>query len=618
MSDAIPALSQPAGQPGFTLRWALRRGEPGGASESGLVVSPDGLTYQAGYLWLRATLPAWSTLRHVETAAVGSRASFALLFGAAHWKGRQDSWLSAADLATFLERHRAGQPPPVLDVDGNYCVVSYDHVSDSVWVATDFWATVGFYYGRGADFAVVSSRAAAVADLIGSPVDATAYLALLRSAVFPAGSTLFRDVSRISMGEALRLAPLVRDVAPTPLAPLYREPDDGSFRDSVERSVAALRRVVPFTGSRPGTVVDITAGNDTRLLAAALAGRADVTRDLTFRVVGPSTSPDVVISTRLAGRLGWTHRACAQQTGALTADALADTAVAADGSFSLEFIANRLAFEERQWPDARHLIGGSAGELFRSWIWQPELLRMGRTPSINYDALLKHRVPRDHRVDVPRITGGRLDQRMHDELLIAPLRKLDASLPSVLNVYKLDLYYIQRLMHRVAWWAIAPRIVTILPFLWTGLTDVSLRLPWRHKVTRRLVTTVVERLHPGLAEEPTDRGAPFRPLRPGTALAYSGYLSSYVSDIVRRHYLSRVPRPLLPSLRPLAIPREWAEPLATPAASPLHDGKDLLERVRSGKGDGLSSTGRQEFLTMLQVQLLFDRYPGIRRELAVS
>ena len=521
MSDTIREPGQRPGEPGFTLKWALGPAAADRTGESGLVVSPDGLTYQAGNLWLRATLPPWSTLRHLETAADGSRASFVLLFGAAHWKGRQDSWLSAADLTTFLERHRAGEPPPVLDADGNYCAVSYDHFSDSVWVATDFWATVGFYYGHGADFAVVSSRAAAVADLIGSPVDATAYVALLRSAVFPAGSTLFRDVSRISMGEALRLAPLVRDVGPIPLAPLYREPDDGSFRESVERSVTALRRVVPFAGSRPATVVDITAGNDTRLLAAALAGRADVARDLTFRVVGPSTSPDVLISSRLAGRLGWTHRVCARQTGALTGDALVDTAVAADGSFSLEYIANRLAFEERHWPDARHLIGGTAGELFRNWIWQPELLRMGRTPSINYDALLRHRVSRDRRVDVPRITGGRLDQRMHDELLIAPLRKLDASLWSVLNVYKLDLYYIQRLIHRVPWWAIAPRIVTILPLLWMGLTDVSLRLPWRHKMTRRLVTTVVERLHPGLAEEPTDRGAPFRPLRLGTALAYT-------------------------------------------------------------------------------------------------
>jgi hypothetical protein len=618
MSNAISLTSQRPGEPGFTLRWALGPAAADRTDESGLVFSPDGLTYQAGNLRLCATLPPWSTLHHVETAADGPRASFVLLFGAAHWKGRQDSWLSAADLTTFLECHRAGQPPPVLNTDGNYCAVSYDHVSDSVWVATDFWATAGFYYGHGVGYAVVSSRAAAVADLIGSPVDVTTYLALLRGAVFPAGSTLFRDVSRISMGEALRLAPLARDVAPTTLAPLYREPDHGSFRDSVERSVTALRRVVPFTGTRPATVVDFTAGNDTRLLAAALAGRTDVTRDLTFRVVGPPTSPDVAISTRLAGRLGWRHRACAQETGVLTADALVDIAVAADGSFSLESIANRLAFEERQWPDARHLIGGTAGELFRNWIWQPELLRMGRTPSINYDALLRHRVPRDRSVDVSRITTGRLDQRMHDQLLLAPLRKLDARLPSVLNVYKLDLYYIQGLMHRVLWWAIAPRIITILPFLWTDLTDVSLRLPWRHKMTRRLVTSVVERLHPGLAEEPTDRGAPFRRLRPGTAVAYTRYLSSYVSNVVRRHYLSRVPRPILVASRPPAIPSEWAKLLTRPAASPLHDCKGLLERVRSGRGDDLSSTERREFLTMLQVQLLFEHYPGIRRELAVS
>ena len=615
MNEAVTAGQDHLGESGFTLRWDFNPAPATGVADSGISVSPDGLTYQAGHLTLRAAVPSRYTLHHIEMPTNGPHTSFALLFGAAHRKGRQDSWLSQSDLATFLERHRAGLPPPVIDVDGNYCALTYDHVTDSVWVSTDFWATVGFYYGRGSGFAVVSSRAAAVADLIGSPIDTTAYVALLRSAVFPAGSTLFKDVCRINLGEALHLGALVCNVAPTSLGPLYREPEKGSFRDSVERSSLALQRVIPFASSRPRTVVDITAGNDTRLIGAALARRQDVTRDLTFRVVGQPTSPDVVIATRMAERLGWTHRACPPQTGALTADSLSDTAVTADGSFSLEFIANRLAFEERQWPDALHLIGGTAGELFRSWIWQPELLRMGRTPTINYEALLRHRVPRDHSVDVARVTGGRLSQRTHDELLIAPLRKLDAALPSVLNVYKLDLYYIQRLIHRVAWWAIAPRIVTIMPFLWTALTDVSLRLPWRHKVSRRLVTSVVEHVDPRLADEPTDRGAPFQPLRLRTAPSYAHYLSRYVSDVLGRHYLSRAPR-LLASSRPVAIPPEWAERMTRPAATPLHDAKDLLQRVQRGNAGDLSSTARQEFLTMLQVQLLFDRYPGIRRELA--
>jgi hypothetical protein len=190
-------------------------------------------------------------------------------------------------------------------------------------------------------------------------------------------------------------------------------------------------------------------------------------------------------------------------------------------------------------------------------------------------------------------------------------------LPAVLNVYKLDLYYIQRLIHRIAWWAVNTRVTTILPFLWLDITDVSLRLPWRHKVTRRLVTSVVERLEPRLANDPTDRGAPFRPLRLGTAARYAHYLAKYVFDIAGRHYLLREPR-LLSSSRSVAISRDWADLLTTRATHLLHDGRELIRRVGSTGGESLGSAGRREFLTMLQVQLLFDCYPGIRRELAFS
>ena len=123
-----------------------------------------------------------------------------------------------------------------------------------------------------------------------------------------------------------------------------------------------------------------------------------------------------------------------------------------------------------------------------------------------------------------RLSGGLLTREAHDDLLIQPLRRLDAQYPSALNVYKLDLFDIQRQMHRTPWWALAPRILIILPFLWTDMTDSSLRIPWFHKRTRRLITTAVEELNPRVAAEPTDRGAPFRPLRAGTALAYTKYL----------------------------------------------------------------------------------------------
>src|SRR5262249_28312690 len=163
-------------------------------------------------------------------------------------------------------------------------------------------------------------------------------------------------------------------------------------------------------------------------------------------------------------------------------------------------------------------------------------------------------------------------------------------------------------------WIVASRMNTILPFLWTRVTDVSLRIPWQHKRTRRLVATLVEELDPWLSTVPTDRGAPFQPLRFGTAVAYSRYLFSYTSDIIKRHYFRRTPAPLQiqGSQRPPNHRRqlsELAECLQT-SRTPLHEEYGLIDEVKSPGGHQLNRSRKLEFLTVLQMELLWRRYPG--------
>ena len=79
--------------------------------------------------------------------------------------------------------------------------------------------------------------------------------------------------------------------------------------------------------------MDLTAGNDTRLLAAALAERPDIGANLTFRVLGTPISADVRISARIAHQLGWQHVVCPRVIDELTTELLPSIALAADGSF---------------------------------------------------------------------------------------------------------------------------------------------------------------------------------------------------------------------------------------------------------------------------------------------
>jgi hypothetical protein len=607
--------------PEFSIAWTDSSGiQRDGHVESKIDQSVEGmLDYSDINLELHASLPSWSTRQYVESSSDHSKGkSFVLLFGACLWKERANSWWTERDLQHCLELHRSDGVLPLNELDGNFCLISYDRLSQTLWLATDFWATAGFYYGSRGSLTIASNRAAVVADRIHAQIDAMGYLSLLRSTVPAAGSSLFRGVSRISMGQALYFTNSASNARVVETGPIYKEPENWSFRDTLERSRVALSSTIANCVSREQTIVDLTSGNDTRVIAAALSHRSDLTKQLIFRVVGSSGSHDVEVANQIASHFNWRCNANVAISGALTAENAPKVALAADGSFSLDLIANRLFFESTSWPDAQHLVGGMAGELFRNWIWQQELFRMGLTTAINYPALLRHRVPRDHAVDVSSITSGRLSNREHDQWLIGSLRILDQRYPSALNTSKLELYYIQRLMHRTPWWPLASRLITILPFLWSSVTDVSLRIPWRQKRTRRLVTTLVEEFDSWIATLATDRGAPFRPLRMGTAMAYGRYLLSYNRDVIRRHYLERTPAPLqvetTGNSKRADLAPELAELLPGSRIS-LHEDYGLADEVKCGAGSRLSHSRRAEFLTTLQIELLCRNYPGIRREL---
>jgi hypothetical protein len=601
--------------PHFVVTWNTSAPEQ---SETQRIVCESGeesFTYRDRFLQLQTILP---TERYVEPTEQPKGRSFALLFGACLWKDRPNSWLTVADLRSCLEFHRSVGLLPLNELDGTFCLISYDHVSQSLWLTTDFWSTTGFYYGSRQQLIVASNRAAVVADRIQAPIDAMGYLCLLRSAVPPAGSSMFYGVSRITMGKALHLTTSTADNRIVSTGPLYREPERWSFSESVERSMSCLSSTVADCVNRKETIVDLTAGNDTRLIAAALTRRSDLTSGLTFRVIGSAGSRDVEIAKVIANHFHWRHITHPSLNNGLCADNALGVSVLADGAFSLDSIANRLLLEATVSPEAQHLVGGLAGELFRGWIWQQELHRTGRIP-VNYPALLRHRVPRDHAIDTSFITGGRLDSATHDQWLIEPLRQLDTMYPDALNVSKLDIYYIQRMMHRTPWWPVASRLTMMSPFLWTRVTDVSLRIPWLFRRTRRLVTTLVEKFDLWIAKQPTDRGAPFQPFKIRNALAYNRFLLTYLRDVIRRHYLQSTPAPI-------RIGQSSHEPdsqaflpglaeLLHEGRTHLHEENGLAEEMKRAGSNGVSNSRKVEFLTVLQVELLFRNYPGIKREL---
>jgi hypothetical protein len=539
--------------------------------------------------------------------------SFVILFGQAHWKGEFSRHVGTPDLAKLLEAHRAGHDPRLRDLAGNFCLLSYDGQTQSLWIGSDLWGTAAPYYGEKQSEFVVSSRAGVVAEQVKAAIDGISYVTLMRDATLPSGRTLFHGVQRVALGHAIRLDSGTGKADIVSLGGLYRAPLDCTFRESVEYSMRVIVPAITLAASVPDTVVDLSAGNDTRLSAAALTTRPDHGRGVRFRVTGEASDVDVVAAKRIAELSDWLldHHP-KEVVFSLNVKDLMSAAAAGDGSIDLLAIANRLQAEHLYAPRPAHLLGSTCGELFRNWIWQPEVLRMGQTRNVNFTALLQHRIRRDRTSDVRRLSNGALTIAEHDELLLVPYRELAARYPDALNTYKLDLMYILQLQNRIVWWPLAGRLSVEMPYLWSDVTEVSLRLPWVHKATRRLVTTIVESLAPRISIVPTDRRAPFRPLRLTTLGDYVPYLYGYVSDIARRHYFSKAPLPLQKPRRfTEELPREWADFLRGRA---LHDEQGLIDVATETPGL-VSNSQRRELLTMLNVELLCQIYPSIERRL---
>jgi hypothetical protein len=542
--------------------------------------------------------------------------SFVLVYGRAHWKADFTRQVSERDLSNILEAHRHANNPRLRDLAGNYCLLSYDSQTESLWVGSDFWGTAAPYYGENADRFVIASRAGIVANDIGAGIDGISYLAMMRGATLPSGRTMFDGVKRFTLGQAVRLGGRLGDVEIVSLGALYDEPWRCTFQESVARSIQVLVPAISLAASSPDTMVDLTAGNDTRLTAAALATRRDLGENVRFRVTGDREDPDVQGALKIADLAAWKLEVYPKEVpfGGDLSDLL-PVAAAADGSFALLPVANRLVAERRYWATTGHLVGSTCGELFRNWIWQPELLRMGQTPAVNFNALMQHRVRRARDTDIRRLSNGCLSIDEHDDQLLKPYRLLAAMYPQALNTYKLDLMYILQLQNRILWWPLASHVTIEMPYLWKDVTEVSLKLPWQHKRTRRLVTTIVETVAPAIAVVPTDRGAPFQSLRLSTLHSYGAYLLRYTSDIFRRHYLAKAPIPLDKKQKSAAALRaDWAAALTS---GTLHDDGGVVKFVRTGS-TRLSTTQQMEFLTMLSVELLFRLYPRLQRRLTFS
>ncbi len=542
--------------------------------------------------------------------------SFVISFGWCYRRGDNANQFREQDIAEFLQSHRSKAIPDIDALSGIFSLLSYDHLSETLWICTDMWAQHGFYYGSNDNKVVISSKASIVADALGARIDGISYLSLLRDTGIPPGRTLYCDVWRSTCGRGVHLDIKNGKARLVQVQPLYRSPENMSFKAAVDRLIDVLGRVCPSAASGPSTVVDLTGGNDSRLTAAVLSSSqgSRIGKQVRFRVVGDESHPDVIVARRIASEFGWTlQRDSRTIESDYSAQSLLNASILSDGNHLPARVQSRMTQESVLWGAADGLVGSLGGELFRDFFWRHEFLNMGRTNRVNFDALLKHRLYASNEVDITHISDGRLTLHDHNLSLLKPYQLIASSAPDAKNVYKLDIIYLHKLMSRSYCWILSDLRKLMLPFLSHEITLASLTTPWKFRVHRKLVTAAVEKMNPVLSTIPTESGAPMKPLRLLTFGGYAKFAASDLQQALQRYFSTK----RLTQQTALSIPSEWLDVFKQSEVS--QNSSTIQSGMRGSKinhNENFTATQHREIQALLLIQSLTQHYKGISPSLS--
>ena len=465
--------------------------------------------------------------RESETGPSDLQGCFVLLLGSCYRISESYELPQAQDYRQMLARFRAGAPPLSDDFGGHFVAVVFDAQRQRLAVQPDRLASQACYFAESAAEFAVSNRALRVASYFGAALDGHSVLSHMRGTHMPFGRTLFSGVRRL-MGSSYIDFDLAEGRAQLKKTDsLFVPTRKISYGDSVDLVAETLKNTIRRLLAAGPTRFDLTGGNDTRVLASAIDNVThDASRqDFAFRVADPEGSPDVELARRVAGACGWPLvRMDRGLPGQATIEELARAATTGDGSFSLNSIWERVLSERiyAQQYQAKTHVGASAGEIFRGYFYAHEMLSLGRSSNVNYEALLAYRTYASRGVDL-RIFGVAAPTfETHDQILLAPYRAIGDEGGSLPNTHKLDFMYLQRHCYRsgnaISW--LSGFLNVRLPFLSWELAGLAVSLPWKYRANRELIVRVIRKLSPRLTDIPNKDGQPMKPFSLRTLPSY--------------------------------------------------------------------------------------------------
>jgi hypothetical protein len=427
--------------------------------------------------------------------------------------------------ARLLQRFRDVGPDRLAgELEGFFVVAAGDRSGRDVTLITDINGSCHAFSRTWEGVTALAGSSLLLAALGDATLEPVACQEFLASGAIYEDRTLFEEVRRLDPVTCFRFrdGALLAKRRYWTLAGLPPDSVDGeaAVEELTAAMVGAARRIHAV---HPRVVCDLTGGYDSRIAVAAFLA-AGV--PLAVTVAGPETSPDVVISKRLARAVGLPHRYL--DPGPVESFAQIERALElTDGELD---IAEYARIEEVQRTLSASFdvsVNGYAGEHGRGYGWEILVPHTGKREPLDSAHVAIRRFGNDAFASSLLPPDKRVDLAAHFRDMIERTNAGNTDLPNTSQ------YDFSMMMTRAARWqgrfaSATNRIWPCLSFfLMRSVQDVMLKAHTRARRRSLLMRRVLVRLHPELARYPLADGHPPAPMTWSNAHRYLPLVAAY-------------------------------------------------------------------------------------------
>ncbi|MGA2262652.1 MAG: hypothetical protein ABSH28_14605 [Acidobacteriota bacterium] len=417
------------------------------------------------------------------------------------------------------------------ELEGFFVIATGDAAKREVTIITDIVGTLHCYSRTWDHTAAISTSSLVLAGLGNISLDAVGCQEFLATGAMYEDRTFYKEVRKLESATCYRYknGTFKSGQRYWRLTDLVADSLDGAEALTAMREtvIAAARKI---TSVFPRPVCDLTGGYDSRGAVAALIG-AGV--GFCTTVSGPPSYPDVVISQRLARRLGLPHR-YVNPGPADNFDRLQRALQLTDGEYDLVDYARIYEIHSELAASFDISINSHSGEMGRGYGWEILLPRTGKREPLDIAKLAKRRFA-GATFDASIVEASvRLDLQAH---FADVFKRINGGLTHLPNTLQYDHCMLMTKTQR--WYGrIATSTNQIWPclsfFLMRSVLNVMLQTSTRSRNRSRLFRQLFVDIEPALAECPLELGYPPMPVSWKTIYRFWPMVPLYGGKIVKR------------------------------------------------------------------------------------